>query len=67
LDLQKQVLEVIKDAGTPLSVAEIAEKAGMPDQIEVIYKILRHLAANERNVVLEGNFGQPATLTTSYQ
>jgi len=67
LDLQKQVLQVLKDAGTPLSVTELAKKAGMPDQIEVIYKILRHLAANERNVVLEGNFGQPATLTTSYQ
>lgn len=67
LDLQKQVLQVIKDAATPLSVAEIAEKAGMPDQIEVIYKILRHLAANGRNVVVEGNFGQPATLTTSYK
>ena len=67
LNLQTQVLQILKDAGTPLSVAEIAEKAGMPDQIEVIYKILRHLAANGRGVALEGNFGQPGTLITSYE
>ena len=67
LDLQQQVLQVLGDARTPLSVAEIAAQVGKPDQIETIYKILRHLAANGRNVVLEGNLGQPGTLTTTYQ
>lgn len=67
LDLQQQVVQAIRDAGTPLSVAEVATKLGKPDQIETIYKILRHLAANGRNVVLEGNLGQPSTLATSYK
>jgi len=67
LDLQQRVLQVLKDAETPLSVAEIAKKAGTPEQIETIYKTLRHLAANGRGVALKGNLAQPATLTTSYQ
>ncbi|MBD0314259.1 MAG: hypothetical protein ICV86_15815, partial [Microcoleus sp. T3-bin5] len=49
------------------SVSEIAKKAGKPEQIETIYKILRHLAANGRGVALEGTLGQPATLTASYK
>ncbi len=67
LDLQQRVLQVIKDAQTPLSVAEIAEKAGSPEQVETIYKTLRHLAANGRGVALEGNLAQPATLTATYK
>jgi glucose-6-phosphate isomerase len=67
LDLQQRVLQVLKDAQKPLSVAEITKKAGKPEQIETIYKILRHLAANGRGVALEGTLGQPATLTASYK
>jgi glucose-6-phosphate isomerase len=67
LDLQQRVLQVLKDAQKPLSVSEIAKKAGKPEQIETIYKILRHLAANGRGVALEGTLGQPATLTASYK
>ncbi|HEY9794329.1 MAG TPA: glucose-6-phosphate isomerase, partial [Leptolyngbyaceae cyanobacterium] len=67
LDLQQRVLQVLKDAQKPLYVSEIAEKAGKPEQIETIYKILRHLAANGRSVALEGKLGQPATLTASYK
>jgi glucose-6-phosphate isomerase len=67
LDLQQRVLQVLKDAQKPLSVAEIAKKAGKPEQIETIYKTLRHLAANGRGVALEGKLGQPATLTASYK
>ncbi|MEG4960707.1 glucose-6-phosphate isomerase, partial [Microcoleus sp. K4-C2] len=67
LDLQQRVLQVLKDAQKPLSVAEIAKKAGKPEQIETIYKTLRHLAANGRGVALEGTLAQPATLTASYK
>src|ERR687885_1892675 len=67
LDLQQRVLQLLKDAQKPLSVSEIAKKAGKPEQIETIYKILRHLAANGRGVALEGTLGQPATLTASYK
>ena len=63
LELQKRVVQVLREEGTPLSLAQIAEKAGATDQIEAIYKILRHLAANDRSVTLQGDFGKPASLT----
>ncbi|MFQ4141777.1 glucose-6-phosphate isomerase [Chlorogloeopsis sp. ULAP02] len=62
LELQKRVLEVLQSSKTPLSLAEIAQKAGSADQIESIYIILRHLHANGRGIVLQGNLGQPDTL-----
>ena len=65
LDLQKQILEVLQKEGTSLSLTQLAEKAGASDQIEVIYKIVRHLHANQRGVVLEGDLGQPSSLMLS--
>ncbi|HEY9805362.1 MAG TPA: hypothetical protein V6D04_02245, partial [Candidatus Obscuribacterales bacterium] len=65
LDLQKQVVQVLQDSGRPLSLAAIAEKAGTPDQIESIYKIVRHLAANQRSLTIHGNPAQPQQLTVS--
>lgn len=65
LDLQKQVLEVLQKEKTTLSLEEIAQKAGTPDQVEAIYKILRHLHANQRGVVLHGDFAQPNSLKVS--
>jgi glucose-6-phosphate isomerase len=65
LDLQKQVMQVLKEENTPLSLAQLAQKAGASDQIEAIYKILRHLHANKRGVVLQGNLAQPSSLKVS--
>lgn len=65
LDLQKQVLQVLREEGTPLSLTQLADKAGASDQIEAIYKILRHLAANQRSVTLQGNLAQPSSLKVS--
>lgn len=65
LELQKRVLQVLQEAGTPLSLTQIAEKAGATDQIEAIYKILRHLHANQRGVSLQGNVGEPSSLRFS--
>ncbi|MBW4682835.1 MAG: glucose-6-phosphate isomerase [Microcoleus vaginatus WJT46-NPBG5] len=63
LDLQKRVLQVLQTENQPLSLEAIAAKADAPDQIEAIYKILRHLAANDRQgVKLHGNLGEPASL-----
>ena len=67
LDLQLRVLAVLKEEGKPLSLEAIANKAGVPDQIETIYKSLRHLAANGRGVVLQGNLAQPGSIAVSYQ
>jgi glucose-6-phosphate isomerase len=65
LDLQKQVLEVLQTEKTALSLEEVAQKAGASDQIEAIYKILRHLHANQRGVVLDGDPRQPSSLKVS--
>ncbi len=65
LELQKRILQVLQEEHTPLSLAQLAEKAGVSDQIEAIYKILRHLYANQRGVVLEGNHGEPGSLKVS--
>lgn len=65
LDLQKHVVEVLETEKTPLSLEQIAQKAGASDEIEAIYKIVRHLAVNQRGVVLHGNLGQPSSLTVS--
>ncbi|MDZ7962465.1 MAG: glucose-6-phosphate isomerase [Aulosira sp. DedQUE10] len=65
LDLQKRVVEVLQSAKSDLSIDEIAEKAGASEEIEAIYKILRHLHANQRGVVLHGNLAQPNSLKVS--
>lgn len=65
LDLQKRVVEVLHKEKTALSLAEVAEKAGSPEEVEAIYKILRHLQANQRGVALTGNLAQPSSLTVS--
>ncbi|WP_353933014.1 glucose-6-phosphate isomerase [Okeanomitos corallinicola TIOX110] len=65
LDLQKRVVEVLQKEKKALSIAEIADKAGSPEQVEAIYKILRHLHANHRGVVFTGDLSKPASLTVS--
>ncbi len=65
LDLQKQVMQVLQAESAPLSLPDLAQKAGASEQIEAVYKLLRHLQANKRGVVLQGNLGQPSSLTVS--
>jgi glucose-6-phosphate isomerase len=65
IDLQRRVMEVLHTEKTALSLEEVATKADALEQIEEIYKIIRHLAANQRGVVLQGNLGEPASLKVS--
>jgi glucose-6-phosphate isomerase len=65
LDLQKRVVDVLQTEKSALSLAEVAEKAGSPNEVEAIYKILRHLHSNQRGVVLKGNLAKPSSLTVS--
>ena len=65
LELQQQVVTVLQAEENPLSLEEIAVKANASDQVESIYIILRHLHANGRGVVVDGNFGQPSSLKFS--
>ncbi|MCM1985061.1 glucose-6-phosphate isomerase [Lyngbya confervoides] len=65
LSLQKTLQSLLREAEKPLTLQELAQKAQAPDQIETIYQILRHLHANQRGVVLQGNLGVPKTLTAT--
>ncbi len=65
LELQKQVVAALQAEGSSISLEALAEKAGASDQIEAIYKIVRHLAANQRGIVVEGNLGQLGSLMIS--
>jgi glucose-6-phosphate isomerase len=62
LDLQNQVMQVLRSTLTPLPISSLAEKVGAIEQVETIYKIVRHLAANHRGVELYGNLAEPAGL-----
>lgn len=62
LDLQKRVVQVLKSAGQPLTLEAIAARADAPGQVEAIYKIVRHLHANQRGISLTGDLEQPASL-----
>ncbi|MDD2722812.1 MAG: glucose-6-phosphate isomerase [Methylovulum sp.] len=67
LGLQRKILAVLKSTNQPLELAELAEKVGASDQVEQVYKIVRHLAANQRGVVLLGDHGKPDQLGVSYK
>lgn len=58
LELQQRVVGVLKAENAPLSLDQIAERLGATDQVEAIYKILRHLAANHRGITMQGNPAQ---------
>jgi glucose-6-phosphate isomerase len=66
LDLQRRILSVLEDASQPLELGVLAEKAGATEQIETVYKILRHLDANQRGVNLVGNLAKPSSLLVSF-
>ena len=58
LELQQRVVGVLKAENAPLSLDQIAERLGATDQVEAIYKILRHLAANHRGITMQGSPAQ---------
>ncbi|MGK7931361.1 MAG: glucose-6-phosphate isomerase [Microcystaceae cyanobacterium] len=66
LALQREILNVLQSSSNPLSLGELADKAGASAEIETVYKIVRHLAANGRGVALTGDRTQPASLMVSY-
>ncbi len=63
--LQKKILAVLKTTRQPLSLSVLAEKIGAPDQVETVYKVVRHLSMNQRQVVLHGNLAKPGELGVS--
>jgi glucose-6-phosphate isomerase len=65
LDLQTSVVDRLKASNQPLRLADLAAQAGAPDQIEVIYKIIRHLEANDRGIKVNGDRAKPSSLVIS--
>lgn len=67
LDLQQRVIQTLQEAGQALDLVTLAQKVGSPDRIEIIYKIARHLEANQRGILLEGDRAKPSSLKVSLQ
>jgi glucose-6-phosphate isomerase len=65
LDVQSKVMEALKKENTPVPLATLAINAGVPDDVESVYKIVRHLAANDRGITLHGDPAKPGSLTVS--
>ncbi|WP_017305628.1 glucose-6-phosphate isomerase [Spirulina subsalsa] len=65
LELQRQMVQVVQQSPQPISLVDLAQQMGVPEQIETIYKIVRHLHSNQREIVLQGDFSQPTTLTVA--
>ncbi|MBW4524237.1 MAG: glucose-6-phosphate isomerase [Phormidium tanganyikae FI6-MK23] len=65
LDIQRKVVEALQQEKTPIPLQTLAINVGAPDEVESIYKILRHLAANDRGVKLYGDLSNPGSLTVS--
>jgi glucose-6-phosphate isomerase len=65
LSLQRQVLATLRDAAQPLDLPTLAEKAGAADNIETVYKLVRHLAANQRGIIVQGDRTKPSSLFIS--
>ncbi|CAN1185410.1 Glucose-6-phosphate isomerase 1, chloroplastic [Linum perenne] len=67
LALQKRVLAVLNEASCkepvePLTLEEVAERCHAPEDIEMIYKIIAHMAANDRALIAEGSCGSPRSI-----
>jgi glucose-6-phosphate isomerase len=66
LALQQKALAALQNSAEPLPLPELARQCGAEDEIETLYKILRHLAANQRGIVLEGSPSAPERLLIHY-
>ncbi|MGF1460073.1 MAG: glucose-6-phosphate isomerase [Leptolyngbyaceae cyanobacterium] len=62
LKLQSDAIEGVQRASRPQTIAELAANIGASEDIETLYKILRHLDANKRHLKLSGNTSNLAQL-----
>jgi glucose-6-phosphate isomerase len=67
LQLQGKIFAVLKGEKRPLDLPTLASKMGTEDQVETIYKIVRHLEANGRGITLQGDRAKPSSLSVSLQ
>jgi glucose-6-phosphate isomerase len=64
LDLQRQIFAVLHQNAEALPLETLALKVEAPSQVETVYKLVRHLAANDR-LKLQGNAHEPGQLMVS--
>ena len=62
IDLQKSAIGALQSSGLSMSIEALANELGRADAVETLYRILRHLDANDRWVVLEGDRSRPGQL-----
>jgi glucose-6-phosphate isomerase len=64
LALQKKILDLLgQNKGAPLGIEQIAQKIGAADEIEHVYKILEHAAANPDHGVVRHDGKSPFDAT----
>ena len=64
LKLQQRLRAAVSQLSGPLTLAELADQLGT-EEVEAVYKILRHLAATGRDVQLQGDPSELAQLQVS--
>jgi glucose-6-phosphate isomerase len=62
LSLQTEILNLVKNTTNAITIRDIAINLGKLEDIESIYKILRHLSANDRGIILTGDRTLPNSL-----
>ena len=67
LEIQKKLMEALKNADSPMSLEELANKAKISEEVETVYQLVRHLNANERGIIIDGNLGEPSSLKISWK
>jgi glucose-6-phosphate isomerase len=60
LDLQRKICDWLEANPSPLGIADLAQR--LAAEPETVYLTLRHLAANRRDIMLDGDLKQPAGL-----
>jgi glucose-6-phosphate isomerase len=68
LELQMDAVKALQGTtiSAPVTLAELAAMIGAPDRVEAIYKILRHLHANDRGVTFTGDLAKPGSLRVAW-
>lgn len=65
--LQQTIVKLLRHTPEPLSLEALAEKVNTPNEVETVYKIVRHMAINHRGLVLQGDLHKPSDILVSYR
>ncbi|MCQ8106218.1 glucose-6-phosphate isomerase [Methylomonas sp. SURF-2] len=65
--LQQTIVKLLRQTPEPLSLEALAEKVHTPDEVETVYKIVRHMAINHRGMILQGDLHKPSDILVSYR